>query len=148
MTAPATPTGPGVHTEATISTPSVKNSKPMKAVIILAIATLLFIAIIILWATSPSDDSNNGKGETILPNSYTESYTLVPDKVFRVNIPSGYECSYFGGGKKYYHQAQNSDPEIWGGGSCPSGLGNPYASYADIWYYNEIITVKCEFKRK
>jgi hypothetical protein len=134
-----------------MSTPTVKNSTPMTAVILLLIGTLLFIAIIILWATSPSEtpSGNSNQSElTTLPDFFTRLDTLTQGKVVRINIPSGYECSYFGGGKKYYHQAQNCEPEIWGGGNCPTGLGNPNASYADIWYYDEIVIVKCEFKKK
>ena len=83
-----------------------------------------------------------------LPDKYTKTYFLKKGEVVRVNIPDGYKCDYFGGGKKYYHQAQNSEKEIWGGNSkCPTGLGNPNAKYADISYYNEEITVVCEFKR-
>ena len=82
------------------------------------------------------------------PTSYTESYTLKEGATpIRIIIPDGYKVDYYGGGKKYYHQAQNSPKEIWGGGSCPTGLGNPNAVYADISYYNEEITVMCKFTK-
>lgn len=97
---------------------------------------------------------NNKKTESVvkakvntIPEIYTEYHLLKKGEVVRVKVPSGYKCDYYGGGKKYYHQAQNSKKEIWGGGSCPTGLGNPNASYADISYYDEEITVRCEFTK-
>lgn len=69
----------------------------------------------------------------------------------RVYMKDGYKCNYYGGGKEYYHQAQNSEREIWGGKGkkCPTGLGSPYATYADISAYREdSVTVTCKFVPK
>lgn len=133
------------------TTPPVKSSKQVMVIILIFLSVILFIAITIIWFKSKSkSDENLSKQEQTetIPSMYTEYHTLKEGKIIRVNIPSGYKCDYYGGGKKYYHQAQNSKKEIWGGGNCPTGLGNPNASYADLSYYNEEITVMCKFKRK
>lgn len=90
-------------------------------------------------------ESENTKAKTL---SRPDEYNLLKngDKPIRVYM-NGFKCDYFGGGKKYYHQAQNGPIEIWGGDSnCPTGKGSPNATYADIWYYNEEITVVCKFR--
>ena len=61
----------------------------------------------------------------------------------RIIIPSGYKCNCTGGGKKYYHQDQNGPREIWGDGTFHQG--SEHAAYIDLSYYNEQITVVCEF---
>lgn len=90
-------------------------------------------------------------------NTVVEMPKTLPDEHYllkkgeepkRVYMHDGYKCDYYGGGKKYYHQAQNGKSEIWGGGNCPTGLGSPYATYADLWYYDEEITVVCKFTLK
>ena len=79
------------------------------------------------------------------PSSYTEPYFLQKGKVIRVNIPSGYKCDCSGGGKKYYHQEQNGIKNIMGDGKFHPGGQN--AAYIDLSYYNEEITVVCEFTK-
>ena len=163
-------TGNGTQTATTPVSPSTQNAKPAKTktklkswstIMEVVGAFILWIAIIvgiivgirylqnhpIFKKTTQETEVVRGKNNT-LPDSYVEYHVLKKGEVVRVNVPDGYKCDYFGGGKKYYHQAQNSEKEIWGGNSkCPTGLGNPNAKYADISYYNEEITVVCEFKR-
>lgn len=133
------------------TTPLVRSSKQVKVIIILFLSVIVFIAIIILWLKSglddnnPSKERNSAKTEISTPNTHNEYYTLKKGEVVRVNIPSGYRCNYYGGGKKYYQQSQNSSKEVWGGGSCPTLKGNPNAAYTDLSYYDEEVTVRCEF---
>ncbi len=94
-----------------------------------------------------SDKTASNK-ETALPYQYTKPYTLKRDEVIRVYTPDGYKCDFYGGGKKYYCQPQNSEKEVWGGDSCPTKKIYPYAKYVDLSYYNEEITVTCKFTKK
>ena len=137
------------HTEEDISTPDVKKSNGFK------IAVFIFLCIVILITITkiinrpkkidiPRIESTRNGVKTI-PSVYNEYHTLKKGEVIRVNIPSGYKCNYYGGGKKYYQQAQNSEKEIWGGGSCPTGKGSPNAAYTDLSYYDEEVIVRCEF---
>lgn len=83
---------------------------------------------------------------TTLPAMYTEYYLLKKGEVIRVKVPSGYRYTCSGGGKKYYHQAQNtSKPEIWGDGIYHKA--GEHVAYFDLSYYDEEITVVCEFKK-
>lgn len=144
--------------------PSVKSAPPWAFLLL-----IIFIAIVVVLTISndirrnPSEDNSSKADEStememIIPNEYVEYHLLKKGADSTViNIPKGYTCDYYGGGKKYYHQAQNGPKEIWGGKKCsknssgqevPTGLGNPEARYAYISYYEEEITVMCEFKKK
>jgi len=96
---------------------------------------------------------NNKKTESVakakvvtLPAVYTEYYTLKKGEVIRVNVPSGYSHTCAGGGKKYYYQAQNASKPIICGGGGYIDVGE-HVAYFDLFYYDEEITVVCEFKK-
>lgn len=83
---------------------------------------------------------------TTLPAMYTEYHLLKKGEVIRVKVPSGYSYTCSGGGKKYYHQAQNTPkPELWGDGQYYDS--GKHVAYFDLFYYDEEITVVCEFKK-
>jgi len=90
-------------------------------------------------------ESSEKAKSTALPSVYTEYYTLKKgEEPIRVIIKSGYKkYELYGGGKQYYCQPQNRKKAIWGGGNCVTN-DNPHATYADISYYNEEITVMCK----
>lgn len=80
-----------------------------------------------------------------LPDTVIEYKLLVKGaEPIRVQ-KDGYKCQFYGGGKQYYNQPQNSTKEVWGGGACPSNLNFPNASYSDLSFYREEVTVKCVF---
>ena len=81
-----------------------------------------------------------------VPSHYTEYHTLskIGDSI-RVDIPPPYKCKFYGGGKKYYNHPQNCKRQVWGGNSCPTGLDFPEPTYSDISFYQEEITIRCEF---
>ena len=138
--------------ERKISTPDVKESNAVRWIIFIFLFILLLIAIPIVKnkinksrSEEPSTSNSVGSSNDLPVEYHTLKKGAEP---VRVIIPPGYDCDYFGGGKKYYHQSQNGPKEIWGGGSCPSGLGNPNASYADLSCYDEEITVTCKIHKK
>lgn len=120
----------------------------------IGISALIFIIGGIRSYNSPKKETpqKNNVSETIkskkLPDYYNEYHLLKKGEIIRVIIPAGYDCNFYGGGKKYYNQPQNGKKEIWGGNSptktCEKKF-NENGSYSDISYYNEEITVRCEF---
>lgn len=122
---------------------------------------VFFVFIIIVFIFSGSGKSkekkpgNKNKNQiesvdrSTLPNTVIEYKLLVKGaEPIRVQ-KDGYKCDFYGGGKQYYNQPQNSPKHIWGGGNpCDSKEDYPYASYADISYYNEEITVMCVYTKQ
>lgn len=80
-----------------------------------------------------------------IPEIYTEYHLLKKGEIVRVKVPSGYSYTCSGGGKKYYHQKQNGPKEIWGDGNYHDA--GKHVAYFDLFYYDEEITVVCEFKK-
>jgi hypothetical protein len=85
-----------------------------------------------------------------LPAQYDSTITLMKgDTLRKVDVPVGYECFCSSGGskekpKRYYHQNQNEEPEIWGDGS--SHIGGTGA-YFHLSYLDKQITIVCTFKK-
>jgi hypothetical protein len=141
------------YREKKISTPDVEQSSIYKILILLGIFVVALIAIPKIIHKAKKENIKNAETEstkrsevTTIPNIYTEYHLLKKGEVIRVSVPSGYSYTCTGGGKKYYHQAQNaSRPELWGDGQYHDS--GKHISYFDLFYYDEEITVTCDFKK-
>jgi hypothetical protein len=139
-------------------TPVVKESNVFKIIIIIFLIILALLVIPKLTKKyenyqteerrieSSSSKKNNMTIVPAIPAYYNEYPTLKKGEVIRVNVPSGYSYTCSGGGKKYYHQAQNSEKEIWGDGTYHKAGDN--IAYFDLSYYDQEITVVCKFEKK
>jgi hypothetical protein len=143
------------HKEKKISTPGVKNSNVYKIIILLVLIFLALIAIPKIINRVKKENLKNAKNKNesvnkpvvkTIPDIYTEYHLLKRGGTIRVSVPSGYSYTCAGGGKKYYHQAQNSTRELWGDGKYHD-TGKRVAFF-DLTYYDEEITVVCEFKKQ
>ncbi len=136
---------------------SVKSGNPMIKLVLLIIVSILFVVAISSTFKSCKKDyvekrkqnkieETNSKKVTARPSTYTEVHSLKKGQVVRVMVPFGYKYDSFGGGKKYYHQDQNGRKEIWGDGTFHQASEN--VAYFELSYYDEEITVVCEFKKQ
>ena len=111
---------------------------------------ILLITVGILVNKPPKGKTSNSainRTENNLPNQYTETYTLsTNNQSSRVNVPAGYTYTVSGGGKKYYHTPQNGTKEIFGDGKYHDVGQN--VPYFDLEYFNEDVTVVCNFTKK
>lgn len=144
------------------NTPEVKSSGLYKTLVIVFIVAVALIAIPITVnklrvekiskvkkVTNQTESVYQSTTVISIPDTYTEYHFLKKgSEPIRIIVPDGYKCDFYGGGKKYYHQAQNSKKEVWGGDSCPTKHFYPHAKYADISFYNEEITVTCVFTKQ
>ncbi|MFA5773200.1 MAG: hypothetical protein WC908_00810 [Candidatus Paceibacterota bacterium] len=96
-------------------------------------------------AESSTKAQIQSKSVDTLPSRFTKHYFLKKGEVKQVDVPSGYSYTCSGGGKKYYHQAQNGPKEIWGDGQYHDA--GKHVAYFDLYFYDEEITVVCEFKK-
>ena len=129
-------------------TPPVRYSKQAMVIIFIFLAVIFFSAMLIIWLKSDKNSPEQkplGQTEIIIPSMYTEYHTLKQGEVIRVKVPSGYSYTCSGGGKKYYHQAQNSQKEVWGDGTYHKA--GEHVAYFNLSYYDEEIIVVCELKK-
>ena len=119
-------------------------------------AILLVIGLIIMLATCSKEQrkeagENHQPSTVLLPDQFDSIYTLKKGSPsIRVNIPLGYTCFCSSGGtkekpKRYYHQDQNEEPEVWGDGSDNHGGSG---AYFDLYFLEKEITIFCTFKKE
>lgn len=141
------------HKEEKISTPDVKKSNLFKILVFIFLSIVILISITKIINKVKREKVDDTKTEIVkkpevetIPNIYTEYHLLKKGELIRVNVPSGYSYTCSGGGKKYYHQAQNTScPELWGDRKYHDS--GEHIAYFYLIYYDEEITVACEFKK-
>lgn len=163
------------HGEEKTSTPDVKKSNLFMifVIIFLSIVTLITITKIINHKSKQSETTTGKENKPInktieneIPDVFTDYYLIKKDAIVRLNnfsyteyqiikdgnivsarikVPSGYGATYSGGGKNYFVQKQNGQRKKLPNKEGYQGDGN--ASYFDLSYCDEEITVACEFKK-